>query len=331
MNILILGGHGFIGSHVCHILKNQGHIVSVVDCYHRYHIFPDWNYNPVIEQRKQWADSHATFVGKIEDEAFIENTFQTCRPDVVIHLATYPNAHMVKRNPVDATGNMVTSNINILNACVKHNVKRIVYSSSSMVYGDFQSAAPDEQHPVNPLTLYGSYKLQGERMCEIWNREHGLEYVVMRPSALYGTRDMIVRVISLMTKNAIVNNKIVVNGPDNSLDFSYVDDVAMYFAKVATHSDARNQTFNCTRGRGRKIIEAAELVAQELNQGRIEVKPHDSFYPARGTLNSDKIQSVINWKPQVDIEQGIPNYIRWFMEQDFVGKLKMSQTFLDHA
>ena len=69
-------------------------------------------------------------------------------------------------------------------------------------------------------------------MCEIWHREHGLEYVIMRPSALYGTRDMIVRVISQMTKNALVNNKIIVNGPDNKLDFSYVEDVAEYFCRV---------------------------------------------------------------------------------------------------
>ena len=321
MNVLILGGHGFIGCHVSNILKFQGHNVSVVDCYHQYNIFPDWEYQPVLEQRKDWANADSVHIGKIEDEHFLEHAFRDSKPDVVIHLATYPNAHMVKNNPVDATGNMITANINILNACVKHNVKRIVFSSSSMVYGDFLTDSPDETHPTNPLTLYGSYKLQGEKMCEIWNREHGLEYVIMRPSALYGTRDMIVRVISQMTKSALLHDKIVVNGPDNKLDFSYVEDVADYFVGVAFHPDAKNQKFNCTRGRGRTIMEAAKLVQECVDKGFIETQPHDTFYPNRDTLDSSKIKQVLGYTPTTDIEQGIPLYVNWFLKQEFISKI----------
>ena len=75
MNVLILGGHGFIGCHVSNILKFQGHNVSVVDCYHQYHIFPDWEYQPVLEQRKEWANADAVHMGRIEDEHFLEHAF----------------------------------------------------------------------------------------------------------------------------------------------------------------------------------------------------------------------------------------------------------------
>jgi len=318
VRILILGGHGFIGCHTSNILKQQGHIVGVVDCYHQYYTFPDVEYFKVLKQRKDHANNDLTYTGKIEDEMFMSQVFHQFKPDIVVHLATYPNAKMVARNVKDATNNMITATATILDLCVKFDVKRFVFSSSSMAYGEFNGQVPSEEVACNPNTLYGSYKHQGERMCQIWHREHGLEYVIMRPSALYGTRDMIVRVISQMTISALQHGTIQVQGPDNKLDFSNVLDVADAFVKATTMKEAKNKIFNCTRGNGRKIIEAAELVKQTLGKGRIITKPHDPFYPNRDTLDSDKIKNELGWNPTIDIEQGIPNYINWLMEQDFL-------------
>ena len=318
MRILILGGHGFIGCHTSNILKQQGHIVGVVDCYHQYYTFPDVEYFKVLKQRKDHANNDLTYTGKIEDEMFMSQVFHQFKPDIVVHLATYPNAKMVARNVKDATNNMITATATILDLCVKFDVKRFVFSSSSMAYGEFNGQVPSEEVACNPNTLYGSYKHQGERMCQIWHREHGLEYVIMRPSALYGTRDMIVRVISQMTISALQHGTIQVQGPDNKLDFSNVLDVADAFVKATTMKEAKNKIFNCTRGNGRKIIEAAELVKQTLGKGRIITNPHDPFYPNRDTLDSDKIKNELGWNPTIDIEQGIPNYINWLMEQDFL-------------
>jgi len=315
MKILILGGHGFIGCHTSNILKKQGHQIAVVDRYHQYFTFPDKEYFPILDIRKQHANNDQTYVGQIEDEMFMTRVFQEFRPDVVVHLATYPNAKMVARNISDATDNMVTATAIVLGLCVKFKVSRIVFASSSMAYGEFNSEIPDEKVVCNPNTLYGSYKHQGERMCQIWNREHGLEYVIMRPSALYGIRDLITRVISQMTNAALKTGVITVQGPDNRLDFSHVSDVADAFARAATMPEAANEVFNCTRGHGRKIIEAAELVRNTLGKGEITAKPHDPFYPNRDTLNSDKIKKKLGWNPRIDIEQGIPEYIKWFLEQ----------------
>jgi len=317
MKILILGGHGFIGSHTSSVLKAQGHEIAVLDCYHQYYTFPDYEYYPVLTQRKQLANADRVYVGKIEDQFYTDNVFNEFRPEVVIHLATYPNAKMVHRNPVDASNNMVSATANILNLCTKYKVRRLVFSSSSMVYGDFNNQIPNETVACDPLTLYGSYKLQGERMVKIWSKDYGLEYTIMRPSALYGTRDMIVRVISKMATDALKNKTITVQGPDNKLDFSYVEDVANYFALAATHDNAKNQVFNCTRGQGRTILEAAEIIKSTLGFGKIIVKEHDSFYPNRDTLNSDKIKHSLEFNPTWDIEQGIPTYVNWLTDQSW--------------
>jgi len=327
MKILILGGYGFIGSHTAQLLKKQNHTIGVVDCYHQYYTFPDWEYNPILIQRKAIASPHKEYIGQIENLQFMREVFEDFKPDRVIHVATYPNAKMVARNIADATANMITATAYVLDLCVEHKIEKIVFASSSMVYGDFKDNIPNEDVMPKPNTLYGSFKRQGELMCKIWHREKGLNYVIMRPSALYGTTDAIVRVISQLTKNCLTNGTMTVQGPDNKLDFSDVFDVAKYFS-VATTSEIYNETFNCTRGNGRKIIEAAELIKNKLGYGKILTLPHDSFYPNRDTLNSDKAKSMFNWAPTTDIETGIPAYIDWFLKQPFYHKnLKINKKF----
>ena len=316
MRILVLGGYGFIGSYICQRLKKDNHIIGVVDCYHQYYTFPNWEYQPVLSQRKEITQTDYEYIGQIENLQFLEQTFEDFKPERVIHVATYPNAKMVKRNVADATNNMVTATAYILDLCVKHKVDKIVYASSSMVYGDFNNQIPDENVVPKPNTVYGSYKRQGEIMCKIWHREYDLNYIIMRPSALYGTRDTITRVISQLLKSVLTTDKMTVQGPDNKLDFSNVLDVADYFS-LATTNEVVNETFNCTRGYGRKIIETAELIKENLGTGTIITKPHDAFYPNRDTLNSDKAKTMLNFNPNIDIEEGIPKYINWFLGQPF--------------
>lgn len=315
MKILILGGHGFIGHNVARQLINLGHSLGIVDIHHRYGEYQDWEYNPVLNQRVDFIGPHSSWNVDVCDAEKLRQVFTELAPDVVIDLATYPNAKMVKKNVVDATTNMIAATAIALDLCVEFNVQRFVLASSSMVYGDFGGNIPDENAECNPLTLYGSYKLQCERMCKIWHREHGLEYSILRPSALYGVRDMVVRVISKMTVGAITTGQIHVNGPTNRLDFSYVTDVAAAFVQAAVHPAAANEIFNCTKGNGRTIIEAADLIALRI-PATIIVQPHDAFYPNRDTLNSDKLKTVTAWNPIIDIEQGIDLYLNWFLAQD---------------
>lgn len=317
MNILILGGHGFIGHHTAKILTDAGNNVATVDIHHTYGEYPDWEYSPILAQRLAYMGNHTHYHGDVTDPVFMNSVFASEKFNVVIDLATYPNAKMVKKNVVDATSNMITATAIALELCAKYGVKRFVLASSSMAYGEFQSAAPDETAICNPLTLYGSYKLQCEQMCKIWQKEEGLEYTILRPSALYGTRDTVVRVISKMLVSAITTGKMYVQGPDNKLDFSFVEDVASAFAIAATDTNCANQIFNCTRGNGRKIIDAAELI-KSFVPAEIVCKPHDTFYPNRDTLNSSKLKEMTSWLPKWDIEQGIPAYINWFMQQKYI-------------
>lgn len=317
MRILILGGLGFIGSHTAAALRHQGHSVGVLDCFHQYNSIPDGEYFNVLAQRKAFASPDHIFEGRIEDESYLKKVFAEYRPEVVLHLATYPNARMVQRDAVDATNNMVGGTRKVLAACTAHRVRRLVFASSSMVYGEFGARVPNEKSRTRPKTQYGILKLEGEKLCRRMARKTGLELVILRPSALYGPRDIIVRVISHMAIDCVRHGRITVQGENRKLDFSFVEDVAQAFVLAALHPDASGQTFNCTRGRGRTLLEAAEIVRATLGYGFIELQEAETFYPSRGTLDSDKLKAL-GWDPSIDIESGIPAYLQWFLEQDHV-------------
>ena len=101
--LLKLGGYGFIGSYTCKLLKQQGHTIGIVDCYHQYYTFPNWEYQPILSQRKEITQTDYEYIGQIENLQFMEQTFEDFKPDRVIHVATYPNAkiqykHFEKNN-----------------------------------------------------------------------------------------------------------------------------------------------------------------------------------------------------------------------------------------
>lgn len=321
MKILILGGHGFIGHHLAKKIIELGHSISIIDCHHQYGEFSDWEYSSVMTEKLNYIGEHDYHLADVTDANIMELLFSKIKPEIVVDLATYPNAKMVKKNVVDATENMISATAIALTLCAKHHVKRFVLASSSMVYGNFNdfNGPPDETCLPEPLTLYGSYKLQCERMCKIWHKEHGLEYSILRPSALYGTRDMVVRAISKMTVSALTTGNIEVHGSTNRLDFSWVEDVASAFVYASIDSACANQIFNCTRGNGRTIKEAAELIQERIPSKIIEL-PHDDFYPNRDTLNSNKLKTLTEWNPTVDIETGINSYLDWFLKQSYINR-----------
>lgn len=313
MRILILGGHGFIGCQVSNLLSRMGYDVGVVDNHENYNAIPEWEFQESLNQKITTSNANYFYKADLNDEITLDAVFQNFSPDIVIHLGTYANAHIVNKNPIHSANNMIASTIKIIELCKNHKVFRFVFASSSMVYGNFTTAYEDQE--CNPNTLYGSYKLQGEFITKIFCKNYDIEYVILRPSAVYGFPDVRLRVISKMIDNAITNKTIKVMG-NQSLDFTWVGDLANYFARAATHLNAANQTYNATRGHARSLLEVAEIIKNNIG-GTIELVEKDSLYPSRGTLNSDKIINKLHYTPQVDIEYGIDSYIKWFLNQDY--------------
>lgn len=311
--ILVTGGLGFIGHKVVNLLEQQGHEVVIVDNLTDYGIIPAKELKWLVEERRKQIKTQ--FIYK-DDIAWLSMSkiIHEHNIDTVIHLASFPRQKVVNANPQWGSRTMSEGLLNLLEASVKHNVKKFVYVSSSMVYGNFKNTyfdGVDETHECNPLGQYGIMKLAGEWLVKDYSQRTNLNYTIIRPSAVYGPYDVEDRVVSKFLLTAMRNGEIQVNGGNEELDFTFVDDVANGIAMASTSDKTNSMTYNVTCGQSRTLLEAAELAVKIVGQGTIKVNKPDNNFPSRGQLNITKARNDFGYEPQINIEQGFEEYYEW--------------------
>ncbi len=166
MNILVTGGAGYIGSAAVKALIEEGHSVVVVD--------------NLSKGLKRLVDAKAVFYeGDVTDRCFVEEVFSNHQFEAVLHFAGYKAVGESVQDPAKYSQNIIGT-ITLLNAMIKHNVKKIIFSSSAAVYGEPQYVPVDENHPTNPTSYYGFTKLECERIIEWYGRTKGIVGVCLR-------------------------------------------------------------------------------------------------------------------------------------------------------
>jgi nucleoside-diphosphate-sugar epimerase len=312
MKFLVTGGLGFIGHNVVRMLESFRHEVAVIDNRTTYGIVPQAELDSLMLERLCRIKTRDINYVDIKDE-LDSNIFKNV--DIVIHLASFPRQKVVNANPQWGSRVMSEGLLNLLEASRRHGVKKFVYVSSSMVYGNFGKHeffdGIDESADCRPFGQYGIMKLAGEWLVQDYSRQYNLDYTVVRPSAVYGPYDVEDRVVSKFLLTAMRGGEIRVNGADDELDFTYVDDVATGIALAAVSEDTKNATYNITRGRSRSLLDAAELAIKIVGSGSIRVEPRDNNFPSRGQLNTLRARSDFGYYPEVNIEEGFQQYYDW--------------------
>jgi nucleoside-diphosphate-sugar epimerase len=312
MKYLITGGAGFIGHNVVRLLEAQGHNVHVVDSYTNYGFIPEEEIVYLNEHRRKRFHSNVSLLD-IRPSSQLDSVFARENPDVVIHMASFPRQKVVEQNPVLASEVMSTGLVNLLELSKANNVKKFVYISSSMVYGDFEVDV-NEDAVCNPIGQYGIMKYMGEKLVEDYSRRGCFEHVIIRPSAVYGEWDVEDRVVSKFMTKAMRGETLKVNGPDEVLDFTYVEDTAMGIVLAATKDEANGNIYNITRSEQRQwtLKDAAELAIKIAGQGNLEVAPRDLSFPKRGRLDITRAQKDLGYTPTVNVEEGFQRYYNWY-------------------
>ena len=307
-HVFVTGGAGFVGSHIVDgVLRAGAERVVVLDDF-------------VRGRMENLADAMPS--GRVEvvrgdmcDASLVDRL--TAGMDGVFHQAALRITQCAEA-PVRAIEVMIGGTQNVIEAAVKHGVKRVVMASSASVYGEPSYVPMDEAHPFNNRTLYGAAKIANEQVFRAYNEMYGLEYVGFRPFNLYGPRmdvygvytEVMIRWLERLERGEA---PIIFGDGLQTMDFVYVEDVARANL-LAMASDVSDEVFNLGTGAETSLLELCRLVC-ELS-GHPDIEP--IFQPARKVnpvtrrlATVDKARDRLGFVADTDLRSGLERLIRW--------------------
>lgn len=314
MKILVTGGLGLIGHNVVALLEKSGHTVYIVDNVTTYGMIPQDELDYLVAERRKKIIT-SPIIADIASHQ-MEWIMLNNEPDIVIHMASFPRQKVVNANPQIGSRTMSEGLLNLLERSVQAKVKKFLYISSSMVYGSFSDDVR-ENYACQPQGQYGIMKLAGEWLVKDYTRKYGIEHTIIRPSAVYGPLDVEDRVISKFLLRAMRGQVLKVNGPDETLDFTYVDDAARGIVDAALSPATANKTYNITKSHSRTLLEAAQIAIAIAGRGSIDSGSRDPDFPSRGSLNIDAAWCDFGFDPKLDVEEGFQKYYDWLSTSEY--------------
>jgi nucleoside-diphosphate-sugar epimerase len=308
MNILVTGGMGFIGHNVVQMYEKLGHHVTIIDNCNTYNIHNRKEIDYLLNQRqKKFSDKIEYYNRNITDHKMLDWIFLTHKFDMVVHLASFPNQKSVEHNINDVSDIMTTALISLCELSKKYKVKRFVYISSSMVYGNFEDNI-NENAACNPIGLYGILKYTGEMIVKSYS--DCFEHVIIRPTAVYGELDVSSRVIGKFFTVAMKNETLIVNRIDEKLDFTHVYDTSNGIVQASVQS---NKIYNISYSESHKLVDIAEKIIEIVGYGKIDVQKKSNNFPSRGKLCIDTAKNDFTFEPTIDIDTGLHLYYNYLM------------------
>ena len=326
--ILLIGGAGFIGHHLALALKKEGNDVSIIDGLEVNNLislqdsrtnFVNRNfYIKVLEERLSLLRSAniPIFVEDARNYQRLSRLVADLNPDAIFLLAAVAHASRANKDPYSTFDHSFRTLENTLDiARTLSNKPQVIFFSSSMVYGNFMGSNPNEDAVCDPRNIYGALKLGGEKLALAYSNVFDFPVTIVRPSALYGPRCISRRVLQIFIENALRKSNLVINGDgEESLDFTYIDDLISGLLLLTLNPTAYGEVFNITRGQPQKLNEAAQIIQSSFPDISITHEPRDVLNPERGSLNIDKAKNVLHYEPKHDLDLGLQKYINWYRD-----------------
>ena len=331
MRILVTGAAGFIGSHLCHRLIDRGDQIVGLDNLNDY-------YDVTLKQarlaRFSDAENFSFVKGGIEDRALVEHLFSSNAFDSVINLAAQAGVRYSVTNPHAYVDSNLVGFINILEGCRHHNVKHLVYASSSSVYGGNTTMPFSvDQNVDHPLSLYAATKKANELMAHTYSNLYGLPTTGLRFFTVYGPWGRPDMALFLFTKAILEGKPInIFNHGKMQRDFTYIDDIVEGIMRVADRTASQDpgwngqspnpgtsfapyRLYNIGNNQPVELLYFVETIEKYLGKTAVKnllpLQPGD--VPAT-FADVDDLTADTGFKPATSIEEGIMRFVEWYQE-----------------
>lgn len=316
VNVLVTGGVGFIGSHVCERLLDAGHTVCALDDLNDF-------YDPSIKQNtlrelqsraQSFAFVHADITNRIE----LNEVLSSMPFDQIIHLAARAGVRPSLEQPALYQRVNVEGTVNLLEAAKECGIKKITIASSSSVYGINSKVPFSEADPIfSTISPYAASKLACEALGHVYHHVHGMDICMLRFFTVYGPRQRPDLAIHKFATLMQTNQPITVFGDGStSRDYTYVDDTVEGVI-ACTEREFGYEIINLGESQTIKLNRLIELI-----ESAMEIKAEINHQPVQpGDVpityaNIEKAQRLLGYNPKTQIEDGIPKFVEWFRQHN---------------
>ena len=307
---LVTGAAGFIGSHLVEALARSG---ANVRAFVRYNSRNDYGwleeFDPAV------LESIEIFRGDLANPEAAYGAVEGC--DSVFHLGALIPIPYSYRHPREFVAANVTGTLNVLEACRRHDVRRVVHTSSSEVYGTAQSVPIDENHPLRAQSPYAATKIGADQLALSFKDSFDTPVVIARPFNTYGPRQSARAVIPTLITQALTRESVELGSTHPTRDFLYVGDTVRGMIRCAEAEGIEGEVINLGTGVEISVGEVANLVFRLLDRELpVEFSP-DRARPKgseveRLLADARKAERLMGWKSEVPLEDGLQRTIEWF-------------------
>lgn len=306
-SVCVIGAGGFIGSHLVDAFLSEGFRVRALS-------------RKLPGLLNSNAESHPCFSAynvDICNELDLKETIKGF--DIVVHLANSSLPHSSNLNPINDVSTNLVGSLNVINACIKNNVKKLVFiSSGGTIYGNPITVPIDESHPTNPTCSYGINKLATEKYLQLYGNLYGLNYGILRLANPYGGRQRLDTgqgVVPAFLRKAIRSEPLEVWGDGTVVrDFLYISDVIRAIV-LACQYDGNEKIFNIGSGLGLSLNQLIDFI-EDLLSTKLNVVYKDAraFDVPTNVLSIQKATSHLNWIPTISPKEGLSLYYEYLLQ-----------------
>ena len=313
MKVLITGGAGFIGSHVVDRLISRGdHIVNIDN------IDPCYDVNIKLKNIQNHESPNYSFIkGDIRNKELLQDVFAKNDFDIVLHLAAKTGVRPSIQDPREYSEVNILGTLNILECMKDFNVKKIIFASSSSIYGNNSKTPFSETDAVDfPISPYAATKKSGELLCYNYHHLYNINITCLRFFTVYGPRQRPEMAISYFVNSALIGLPIQLFGDGTSLrDYTYIDDIVDGIFKAIEHCSGYN-IYNLGESQTTSLTELIAII-EEVCSKKIII---EKLPLQKGDVNLtyadiNKARNEIGYNPKTLIKDGVKKYVDWINEK----------------